>query len=204
MIPAAADDCSPRLSMPLPSCSFPDRRHPGRPSAMLSPRQRRGQSWPASMASPSAMQSLLALTLVSCLLLRPVSAVLIPFANCLPESYQANIPTPLQWVPLAVDAVFDLDSPTHNLRVSVFGNVTGSYRQVQLPPANSSDWKDPAKLDGKIVDVPDSQGINRATTLRSNIKVLTYEPYDHGSYFCSESLINGSCPLAPIFNSTPM
>lgn len=131
--------------------------------------------------------------------------MLIPFENCLPQSYQSNIPTPLQWVPSAVDAVFDTENSSHNLQVIMWGNVAGSWSQVTLPPPNSPDWTDPTKLDGKILREPDSNSADpHITTLHSKVNVLTYEPWNQAYDFCETSLVNGTCPLAPVFNlSTP-
>lgn len=137
---------------------------------------------------------------MSTAVLRPASAAFVPFENCLPESYINNVPTPLQWVPLFVDAAFDTADPKHTLRVTMWGNVTGSSTNVALPPPGSPDWSDPGKTDGKILDLPEPNAPNpKVTTLHGRIGVLTYEPWRENTNFCNTSLTNASCPLAPVF-----
>jgi hypothetical protein len=137
---------------------------------------------------------------------RPAAAVAVPFENCLSESYINNEPTPLQWVPRWVEASFNATDPKHTLRVTMWGNVTGAFTNVALPPSDSPHWKDPTKTDGKIMDVPEPDVANpKLTTLHSKIGVLTYEPWSDNTNFCNTSLVNASCPLGPVFvddNST--
>ncbi|KAL2178612.1 uncharacterized protein P884DRAFT_197181 [Thermothelomyces heterothallicus CBS 202.75] len=133
-------------------------------------------------------------------LLRPAAAATVPFENCLPESYVQHVPTPLQWVPEWVDASFEATGPKHTLRVTMWGNVTGSFTNVALPPPDSPYWKDPSKTDGKIVDEPEPDVPHpKLTTLHSKVQVLTYEPWSENTNFCNTSLVNASCPLAPVF-----
>ncbi|AEO54234.1 hypothetical protein MYCTH_2296586 [Thermothelomyces thermophilus ATCC 42464] len=133
-------------------------------------------------------------------LLRPAAAATVPFENCLPESYVEHVPTPLQWVPEWVDASFEATGPKHTLRVTMWGNVTGSFTNVALPPPDSPHWKDPSKTDGKIVDEPEPDVPHpKLTTLHSKVEVLTYEPWRENTNFCNTSLVNASCPLAPVF-----
>jgi hypothetical protein len=135
-------------------------------------------------------------------LLRPVAAVAVSFENCLSESYINNEPTPLQWKPRFVDASFDLTDPKHTLRVTMWGNVTGSFTKVTLPAPGSPDWADPSKTDGKIMGEPDPNGSDpKITTLKSKVDVLTYEPWTENTDFCTTSLANASCPLAPVFEA---
>lgn len=138
---------------------------------------------------------------------QPVLAVLLHrFENCLPESVKAGLPLELQWVPLYVGATFDNKGPSHNLRVTVWGNVTGAYNPttVTLPAWNSDEWSNPNFTDGKIVDDPFPDSANLLTTLHSKIDVLTYEPYAADFDFCNGSLTNASCPLGPVFNTSEM
>lgn len=133
-------------------------------------------------------------------LLRPVAAAAVSFDNCLSKTYINNVPTPLQWVPLWVDAAFDTVDPKHTLRVTMWGNVTGSFTDVALPPPGSPDWANPNKTDGKVLDEPQPNAPDpKLTTLHSKIDVLTYEPWSQNTNFCNTSLTNGSCPLAPVF-----
>jgi hypothetical protein len=134
------------------------------------------------------------------LLLRPVAAAAVAFENCLSDSYINNVPTPLQWVPQWVDAVFNVTDPKHTLQVTMWGNVTGSFTNVTLPPPGSPDWTNPKKTDGKIMDEPEPNAPDpKLTTLHSKVDVLTYEPWSLNTNFCNTSLVNGSCPLAPVF-----
>jgi hypothetical protein len=124
----------------------------------------------------------------------------VSFENCLSESYIKNQPTPLQWEPKFVDASFDPTDSKHTLRVTMWGNVTGAFTNVALPSADSPDWKDPSKTDGKILDEPEPNVPNpKLTTLHSKVNVLTYEPWSQNTNFCNTSLVNASCPLPPVF-----
>ncbi|OLN95959.1 putative membrane protein C1322.03-like protein 2 [Colletotrichum chlorophyti] len=139
---------------------------------------------------------------VACLLMRPASAVLIPFDNCMADTSGSDRP-PLQWNPVYVDARFNVTDPNYNLQIIVWGNVSGTYRTTDvLPPASDPAWNDPSKTEGKILQV--TQEGNKVTTLSNRINVLTYQPFSNLSNFCQHSLVNGSCPLSPVFNSTPM
>ncbi|KAK1982592.1 integral membrane protein [Colletotrichum cereale] len=149
---------------------------------------------------PSRSLATLLFILLACLLARPVSAVLIPFDNCLPDSYRNYEPLPLQWSPVYIDARFDTETPNHSLQIIVWGNVSGSYYNVSLPPVDDPHWKDSSQHDGKILDFT-KQG-NKVTTLSSKVNFLTYEPFSNVSSFCDHSLVNGSCPLSPVFNYT--
>lgn len=142
--------------------------------------------------------------IIACLLLlQPASAVLIKFENCLPDSYIYNVPKPLQWVPLYVDAAFDTEDPQHNLKITLWGNVTGSWLNVTLPPSTSPDWSDPTKLDGKILAEPEPDVPKpKLTTLHSKVNFLTYEPFSLDTDFCNTSLRNGTCPLGPVFDQS--
>jgi hypothetical protein len=82
----------------------------------------------------------------------------------------------------------------------MWGNVTGAFTNVTLPPPDSPDWRDDSKTDGKIQGVPEPDAqFPKLTTLHSKISVLTYEPWSDRTNFCNTSLTNASCPLAPVF-----
>ena len=153
----------------------------------------------------AAFSHIVALLFFVALLPHLASAAFIAFDNCLPDTYVNNDPALLQWVPLFVDASFDTENPNHTLRVTMWGNVTGKSTNVTLPPWNSSDWSDPSKTDGKIVDLPDPNSPKpKRTTLHSKVEVLSYEPWNETKDFCDSALLNGSCPLPPVFNTTVM
>ena len=127
-------------------------------------------------------------------------AAFVNFENCLsPNIIEAN-PQPLQWVPLYVSAVFNLSDPSHNLNVTVYGNVTGKTTVQQLPPPNSTDWRNSSDTLGKIPDLDPTN--NKYSTLRAAINVLSYTPYRAApSRFCNSTL-NTDCPIAPVFPDT--
>ncbi|KXX81720.1 putative flavin carrier protein 3 [Madurella mycetomatis] len=158
--------------------------------------------WPRSGPyGPLRFAAVAGLILVSTTMFRPAAAAFVPFENCLSESYVNNVPAPLQWVPMFVDASFDTTNPKHTLRVTAWGNVTGSSTNVPLPPSGSPDWADPGKTDGKILDLPEPNVPDpKVTTLHSKIEVLTYEPWSENTNFCNTSLTNASCPLGPVFH----
>lgn len=132
----------------------------------------------------------------------PASAVLIEFDNCLSEDVQQNAPLQLQFVPLFVDAKFNTTDPSHELQVTVWGNVTGSgtTHRFLLPPPNDPYWRsNETNEEGKIQDLPEPTANSLLlTTLSNKVNVLTYEPWAHSFDFCN-SLINASCPLGPSF-----
>lgn len=136
--------------------------------------------------------------LLNCLV-PSVSAVFIPYQNCLSEDYQNS--AQLQFLPLFVDAKFNSTDPSHNLNVTVWGNVTGSLPTVILPPgSNTSYWDNVNNTDGKIVDVDDPTAQNPlATSFFRKVNVLTYQPYQADPADFCDSLINGTCPLGPVF-----
>lgn len=146
----------------------------------------------------TARPTFLALILLVLAVATPAAAVLLEFDNCLPDSYVLNKPPLLQWVPLYLDAVFDTTSPNNNLQVIAWGNVTGSQNVGALPPPGDSYWKDANETNGKIDETPYEDTL--ATTLVKRINVLTYEPYNDRSNFCADGLVNGTCPLAPVFD----
>ena len=142
-----------------------------------------------------------ALILLTSLWIVPASAAMIGFQNCLSESYQNNVPLQLQFVPLYLDAVFNTTNSSHNLRVTVWGNVTGSGPGSVipiLPPANDTGyWNSNQTGPGKIEDEPDPS-LNVLTTLFNKVNVLTYQPWNEETDFCNR-LVNATCPLGPKF-----
>ena len=137
------------------------------------------------------------LALLVCLLIGPANAVFINFENCLAQSYQNSNPPALQFTPLYMDASFNATN-SGNLIVTVWGNVSGAYTQVHLPPPSDPAWEDPKITDGKIENL--TYPYTKLTTLSKKINVLTYEPWKETFNFCSE-LINGTCPLGPSFTA---
>src|SRR5438045_3490621 len=129
---------------------------------------------------------------------RPTTGAFINFQNCLSPNIINNKPPILQFVPLHVAAVFNTTDPSHNLNITVWGNVTGSNPLVVLPPPDDPSWSNPNRTDGKIIHVDPTT--NTATTLLTKVNVLSYMSYSDDADFCTQ-LINGSCPLGPSFRA---
>jgi hypothetical protein len=140
------------------------------------------------------------LAMLLCFWITPATAAFINFQNCLSQAYQDTNPPALQFVPLFMDASFNTTDPSHQLMVTVWGNVTGAYSSTEfpLPPPNSRNWTDPNYTNGKIENLPYPR--TRWTTLSRKANVLTYEPWKESDRFC-EVLVNGTCPLAPSFTA---
>ncbi|MCJ1476275.1 hypothetical protein MMC13_004941 [Lambiella insularis] len=137
--------------------------------------------------------------------LGPSHAVFVNFENCLSPGLQQATegppPFPLQWVPLFVSAVFDSSAPSHNLNVTVYGNVTGQTDVGQLPPPNSSQWSNISDAAGKLPDLDPTTRLY--STLEAAFNVLTYTPYNAPlSRFCN-STFNTQCPVPPVFLNGP-
>lgn len=135
----------------------------------------------------------------------PASAAFIEFENCLSESVQNDTPKQLQFTPYFVNAIFNTTDPSHTLRITVWGNVSGSgpTTKVVLPAWNNTDYwnSNQTAQGGKIVDIPDPTLTNpKLTTLFNKVDVLTYEPYSNAVDFCQQLGKNFSCPLGPVFS----
>lgn len=147
----------------------------------------------------SVIRLLVAAILLNCLII-PASAVSIPYQDCLPDNYRSS--GSLQFKPLRVNAVFNSTDPSHNLNVTVWGNVTGSL-PLQADPlplgSNTSYWDNPNNTIGKIVDVPEPTGPNVKTSFFRKVNVLTYQPYLADVVDFCDTVVNGTCPLGPVF-----
>lgn len=132
----------------------------------------------------------------------PVSAVLISFENCLSDAMQNDLPLQLQIVPKFFDAVFDTTDPKHNLKVTAYFNVDGSWARAYPPPSNDTEYWRGNQTDkgGKIVNIlfPDAQK-PIATTAFDRVDVLTYRTWSQNKFFCTE-LKDSTCPVGPKFN----
>lgn len=136
--------------------------------------------------------------LLLALCLTPANAAFITFDNCLDSSQLNSSPLRLQWQPLFFDARFDTTNSSYPLNVTLFGNVTGQQFEGQYPPPNSSVWTDPNNTFGKIAETgPDKK---EYTTQFAKFDFLTYNAYTAPpSSFCQNDLVNGTCPLGPLF-----
>lgn len=143
------------------------------------------------------LQNALVAVILVVLMSSPSSAAFVDFKNCLGSNVINSVPTQLQFVPLFVDAVFNSTAPSHNLNITVYGNVTGRVTLEPLPPPDDPQWRNPNQTLGKIPDLSPSN--NKYSTLDSVFNVLYYTAYDApASRFC-DSVVQGGCPLAPAF-----
>lgn len=136
---------------------------------------------------------MIALLLIS--MVTSTRAAFINFENCLSRSTIEADPLPLQFIPQHVWAVFDTDVD-NTLNITVYGNVSGTATDEPYPPPNDPRWSDPKETLGKIVDL--SVDNNKYSTLLTKLNVLSFTPHESPSRFCN-SLIQGDCPLGPVF-----
>lgn len=129
------------------------------------------------------------------IIINPSSAAIINLKNCLsPDIINHN--ATLQFIPIVLNAVFNSTTSSHNLNVTVYGNVTGGLSNNQSFLQDDTHWSDTNETDGKIPDLG-SAGIH--TTLKAAFNVLDYNLYiARLTEFCN-STVNGHCPLAPSF-----
>lgn len=127
------------------------------------------------------------------------TAAFVTFENCMSPNIIGSDPRQLQFRPLFVEATFNAAAPSHNLNVTVYGNVSGIATDEPLPRFGDPRWDNPNETLGKIPELDISN--NKYTTLKAAFKVLDYTPYTAVPIpFCSQ-LIQGQCPLAPSFNA---
>lgn len=145
------------------------------------------------------LYNLLLLTILS-ICIQPSSAAFIDFQNCLDPNIVNSSPLQLQFVPLFVWATFDTVSPSHNINVTVYGNVSGIATREPYPAPDDPQWDNPNKTVGKIPDVAGQPGHELYTTFTTTLNVLDYTPYDPpATRFCNSSALT-QCPLAPVRN----
>lgn len=122
-------------------------------------------------------------------IVNPSSAASITFQNCLSPDIINNNAT-LQFIPMLANAVFNATTSSHNLNVTVYGNITGSL-------SSNPNWpNDTNQSDEEIPDVFPGGGLR--TRLKATFQVLSYilPTIPQSTPFC-ESTLNGNCPLAP-------
>ncbi|EXJ87336.1 hypothetical protein A1O3_04295 [Capronia epimyces CBS 606.96] len=138
-----------------------------------------------------------AITLVLTLLLTSAHGAYVEFQNCLDRSIITSNPRLLQFVPFNVSAVFDTSSPRHNLNITVYGNVSGKATDEPYPPPDDPSWTNPNDTFGKIPDLSETN--NKYTTLFTEFNFLSYTPWNAEPMRFCESVVEGTCPLAPAF-----
>ncbi|KAJ4336936.1 hypothetical protein N0V95_008467 [Ascochyta clinopodiicola] len=162
--------------------------------------RRRHATIPRLRPLPTAL-FFLVLALAS--LLPRADAVFVNFENCLDKLFIDNNVPFLQFTPMYVWAAFDTANPSHNLNVTVYGNVSGQSDRGTLPPPGDPSWENPNKtLIGKIIDV--DKASNRYTTLFADFRTLTYSSWTApGRQFCANVLDTdvSHCPMAPAFGA---
>lgn len=119
-------------------------------------------------------------------IVNPSSAALIKVENCLsPDIINHN--TILQFIPMIANAVFNATTTSHNLNVTVYGNITGGLSNNQNFSLNDT-------TDGKIPDIGTGGNF---TTLLATMNVLDRSLYQaQPAQFCN-SMVNKHCPLGP-------
>lgn len=118
------------------------------------------------------------------IIVNPSSAALINVENCLSPDMINNNAT-LQFIPMFANAVFNATTTSHNLNVTVYGNITGG----------SSNNQNSSQTDGVIPDL--RKGNIISTTLLASMNVLDYPLYGaQPERFCN-STVNKACPLGP-------
>lgn len=153
--------------------------------------------------TPSIVDTLRAVLLAVLLPINLSTAAFINFGNCLnPDIINSDSPPPLQFVPLFVWATFNTSAESHNLNVTVYGNVAGIATQQAYPTQTDPQWTNPNETVGKIPDIYGSGPGALYTTFTTEFNVLDYTPYDpDAARFCNTSSLT-ACPIAPVFNFT--
>ncbi|GAB7366245.1 hypothetical protein MBLNU230_g7802t1 [Neophaeotheca triangularis] len=161
-------------------------------------------AYPPRRPAASLWQAILLSTILLALLPRIAFGAYLNFENCLSDSVLNSDPLRLQFVPLYFRAYFDLDNPSHNLNITVFGNVSGQSVQGDYPPPDDPSWDDDGSRFGKINDVGSTE--QKRSTLLWTSDLLTYTAYDAPPQRFCNTLLNGTedsdgweCPLGPVF-----
>ena len=177
------------------------------------PRPRPGRLWPRVPSSADGVvaparaataharwrrRALLSTLVLLCLLPRWTTAAFVQFENCLDRAIVNSDPVRLQFRPLNVSATFNATSKSHNLNLTVYGNVTGSATTTPPPPPDDPAWTNPNVSLGKIVDL--SEANNKYSTLLARFNVLSYTPYQPGPTRFCDSVVQQTCPLTPDFS----
>lgn len=156
-------------------------------------RPRKARRWHEFRFLQLALSSIL-------LFVNRASAVFLNFENCLDPNIVNSNPQQLQFVPLFVWATFNTSSDSHNLNVTVYGNVTGIATQQPYPAWNDPQWTNPNETVGKIPDIAGPADDQKYTTFESSFHVLDYTPFNpDAARFCNSSALL-PCPLSPAFN----
>lgn len=151
-------------------------------------------AWNKRPTRCSWMQILLYLSMT---LFGLTSAAFVTFQNCLSPNIIDSDPRQLQFRPLLVGATFNATASSHNLNVTVYGNVSGIATNEPLPPLGDPHWSNPNETLGKIPELDFAN--NKYTTLKATFNVLDYTPYTADPQPFCITLLHGQCPLGPSF-----
>jgi hypothetical protein len=158
--------------------------------------RRRSVGWNKRPSFIGWMQMML---YISTALIGLSTAAFVTFENCMSPNIVGSDPRQLQFRPLFVKATFNATAKSHNLNITVYGNVSGIATDEKLPPVGDPHWSNSNETLGKIPEIDTSN--NKYTTLKAVFKVLDYTPYTADPIpFCSK-LIHGQCPLGPAFDA---
>ena len=173
-------------------------RRENKGSGQLANHSTKQQRW-TQIRSACFWQHTMVVILTLSLLVNHSIAAFIEFENCLTPSIINNPPLQLQLVPLHVYAKFNTTATSHNLNITVYGNVSGSATPtVPLEPWDDTQyWANSSATTGKILDV--SPTSNVASTLFASFNVLSYTPYSLGATRFANTTLQGQFPLAPVF-----
>lgn len=144
------------------------------------------------------MQILLFAVLI---LVTPLAAVSVDFENCLSPNTINSDPKQLQFTPLFVNATFDAISASHNLNITVYGNVSGIATSEKLPPLGDPRWNNSKDNIGKIPNVPTTGKLR--TVIKAFFNVLDYRPYTAQPVAFCDDILQGQCPVGPVFETHP-
>lgn len=152
------------------------------------------------MLSPKSPGAALSLALALALFLSTASAAFIRFENCLDPAIIHSDPKRLQFTPYYLNARFNTSAESHNLNITIYGNVSGQATQGTLPAwDNETYWNNPNETFGKIVDLSTSN--NKYSTLFAKAQVVTYTPWEADPARFCQATVNTSCPIAPVFDA---
>lgn len=130
--------------------------------------------------------------LLACVtLIQPSMAAVVSFENCLSPNIVNS--GGLQFNPFFVNATFNSTAASHNLNITVYGDVMGSAGQG-CPNFTDPQW---LNTNETLCKIPDVGSANLFTTLRASFNVLDYTPYvAPRSAFCNSTL-QQQCPIVP-------
>ena len=129
-------------------------------------------------------------------LIGPATSVNVDFENCLsPNVINSKL---LQFQPQYIWTEFDSSNRSHQLNITVYGNVVGAATNETLPEPTDPRWQQANFTLGKIVD--EDQKNNHRSTFFARFNVLDYTPYDASPTALCEHTIPGhqQCPLIPV------